>query len=70
METYEVQKSYAQWLRNTDADLVIILNTERELVDTNLPLSLEQLSAVLRKYFYKIKCDVLGYLKREKYKKM
>jgi len=36
METYEVQKSYAQWLGQTDADLVITLNAERELVDTNL----------------------------------
>ena len=68
METYEVQKSYAQWLGQTDADLVITLNTERELVDTILLSSFDQLSAVLRKYFYKIECDVFGYLKREKYK--
>ena len=50
METYEVQKSYAQWLGKTDADLAITLNTERELVDTNLLSSFDQLSAVLRKY--------------------
>ena len=68
METYEVQKSYAQWLGKTDADLVITLNTERELVDTNLLSSFEQLSTLLHKYFYKIECDVFGYLKREKYK--
>jgi hypothetical protein len=58
METYEVQKAYAQWLGKTDADLAITLNTERELVDTNLLSSFDQLSAVLRKYFYKIECDV------------
>ena len=52
METCEVQKSYAQWLGQTDADLVITLNTERELADTILLSSFDQLSAVLRKYFY------------------
>jgi hypothetical protein len=58
METYELQKSYAQWLGKNDADLVITLNTERELVDTNLLSSFDQLSAVLSKHFYKIECDV------------
>ena len=66
METYEVQKSYAQWLGKTDADLVITLNTERERVDTNLVSSFDQLGDVLRKYFYKIECDVFVYHKREK----
>lgn len=43
METYEVQKSYAQWLGKTDADLVITLNTEGELVDTILLSSFDHL---------------------------
>ena len=68
METYEVHKSYPEWLGKIDADLVITSNTERELVDTKLLSSFDQLSFVLRKYFYQIECDIFGYLKREKYK--
>jgi hypothetical protein len=49
MKTYEVQKSYAKWLDKTDANLVITLNTERELVDTNLLSSFDQLSAKIFK---------------------
>ena len=38
MDTHEVQKSYAQWLGQTDADLVITLHTEwtsQTLLDTS-----------------------------------
>lgn len=60
MNAIQLNEAYAEWVASRDYDLMLTLNTEKEL-------TFEQMSKLLCQFFYKAECDVFGYKLRYKY---
>ena len=63
MNSQQITKAYAEWCSSAQPDFYFVLNYQPNLYAA--PLTYEQLSAQVKKMFYRLECGEWGYEQRE-----